>query len=514
MTEPPFALPVAWFELDASRRVTRVGAHLVALLQRPAEELLGAPLDALLLRADRFFLQTHVLPRLDVEGRADEVYLSLRGAGDAPVSVVLNALRVPGDDGPRDCFAAIPMRRRNVFERELDDARTDLARSTQGEREALARVEAVRAQLASAERLATLGELAAAVAHEVSSPLTYILGNLDLLDLHAARREWGDVTAMLAEVRDGATRIRDIVSSLRSLSRVDDTRRVPVDLARALDRALRIAGPEVRRRGRLDVHVATPSPVVLGDEGRIGQVVINLVMNAAHALPAGRAENRIEVTARRLDEARCELVVADNGVGIAPEIQARIFDPFYTTKPVGEGTGLGLSVCHGIVSSLGGSISVESAPGEGARFRVVLPAAPGALSAPSTPAPARPRVLLVVPDDGVSQVMRRALRGCDVTLAASGQAALRQLDEDAAGFALLVSELALPDLSAQALFAQVATRAPALPARTIFLVGGGVDEADRRFLAASGAQTLTRPFGLADLRAALARVGLTPPSSG
>ncbi|MFL5351838.1 sensor histidine kinase, partial [Archangium sp.] len=115
-------------------------------------------------------------------------------------------------------------------------------------------------------------------------------------------------------------------------------------------------------------------PHVLGSEHGLGQVFLNLLVNAAHAL-RGREEPFIRLGIVRREDGQVAVEVQDNGCGIPAEHLSRLFEPFFTTKPVGTGTGLGLSICHGIVTRLGGDISVDSAPGQGTTFRVVLPAA-------------------------------------------------------------------------------------------------------------------------------------------
>jgi signal transduction histidine kinase len=186
-----------------------------------------------------------------------------------------------------------------------------------------------------------------------------------------------EVVRALGDVVQGARRMRVIVSDLRSAARdetVVDTL-TPVDLRRVVDFAVQLTGEEIRRRARLLIE-ADEVPPVLGSETRLGQVLVNLLVNAAHAVPDGdKARNVVRVRLRREADDRLSLAVSDNGSGISAAARAHLFEPFFTTKPIGEGTGLGLWVCHGIVASHGGQIEVESAPGEGTTFRVLLPTA-------------------------------------------------------------------------------------------------------------------------------------------
>ena len=271
---------------------------------------------------------------------------------------------------------------------------TDLRRTEADLRHALDFARGAEDRLQRSDRLASLGTLAAGVAHELNNPLTFVLANSQWA---LERLSAGDVTACqldevvraLGDAVQGARRMRVIVSDLRSAARdetVIDTL-MPVDLRRVVSFAVQLTGEEIRRRAQLVVE-ADDVPPVLGSETRLGQVLVNLLVNAAHAMPGGDpARNVVRVRLRREAGDQLSLAVSDNGCGISAAARAHIFEPFFTTKPIGEGTGLGLWVCHGIVASHGGQIHVESAPGEGTTFRVLLP------TAEKVRADARPRAV-------------------------------------------------------------------------------------------------------------------------
>ncbi|HEY6458503.1 MAG TPA: PAS domain S-box protein, partial [Polyangiaceae bacterium] len=206
---------------------------------------------------------------------------------------------------------------------------------------------ALEQQLVQADRLAALGTMAAGVAHEINNPLAYVMLNLEwiarkLPEVQDDRSSLVGLTAMLDEARQGAERVSTIVRELRSFSRSDGETRASVDLAAAAQSAIRIAGHELRHRARI-VLSFEPTRPVWANQARLEQVVINLLLNAAQAMPESRAEqNEIRVSVREDAGERAVLEVWDNGQGIPPEVLPRIFDPFFTTKPVGEGTGLGL----------------------------------------------------------------------------------------------------------------------------------------------------------------------------
>nr|WP_216669266.1 ATP-binding protein [Corallococcus exiguus] len=237
----------------------------------------------------------------------------------------------------------------------------------------------MQAQLMLGDRLASMGMLAAGIAHELNNPLSYVLSNLEFLHraLGPMPRPLGaeellEYQQVLDDAREGSERMRQIVRQLKVFSRVDDAHEESVDLHRVLDSVAQMAASEIRPRARL-VKQYGVVPTVRANEGKLFQVFLNLVINAAHAIPEGFTdEHEIRLISRVDDDGRVVVEVRDTGRGIAPELLRRIFDPFFTTKAPGQGTGLGLSICDTIVRALGGTIAAESTPGHGATFRVTL----------------------------------------------------------------------------------------------------------------------------------------------
>ena len=241
----------------------------------------------------------------------------------------------------------------------------------------------IETRLMVSDRMASVGSLAAGVAHEINNPLAFVLANLDFaakqLDELAAsgvpESRLAELRSVVGDAREGADRVRSIVRDLKTFSRSDEPKVGPVDLHRVLDSCCSMAWNEIRHRARLEKSYQRGIHHALGTESRLSQIFLNLLVNAAQAIPEGEASaNVIRVTTGALDDGRLWVSVSDTGPGMAPEVLCRIFEPFFTTKPVGVGTGLGLSICHGIVQGLGGEIRVESEPGKGTSFHVVLPA--------------------------------------------------------------------------------------------------------------------------------------------
>jgi PAS domain S-box-containing protein len=239
------------------------------------------------------------------------------------------------------------------------------------------------------QKLESVGVLAAGVAHEVNNPLAYVRSNLVHLQsvssgiekhlrLGSSDSEDGadllEIPEVLAESIEGLDRIARIVAGLLRFSRVPDEKTREVDVHQVVDEALRLAALErdsavhVEMRGE-----ATPLPPVLGSPERLIQVLLNLFLNGKQAL-ANQPDARI-LADTRLEEGEVVIRVRDNGPGIAEALQARIFDPFFTTRGPDEGTGLGLSIAFDIVQEHGGTLEVESIPGEGTCFVIRLPAA-------------------------------------------------------------------------------------------------------------------------------------------
>jgi signal transduction histidine kinase len=217
------------------------------------------------------------------------------------------------------------------------------------------------------------------VAHEINNPLTYVKSNLsyvreELSRLGAAPGSQGPLDEALADAGEGVERVRGIVRRLMALSRVETAAGLhAVDLHAALDACLETVRREVHARGRLRREYGDIPPV-LGDRTRIVQVFVNLLFNAVQALPEGSPDRHEVWVATRLDPESGQVMVevSDTGCGIPERSLERIWDPFFSTKPVDQGVGLGLSICRSLVGALGGRIAARSREGAGSTFTVWL----------------------------------------------------------------------------------------------------------------------------------------------
>jgi PAS domain S-box-containing protein len=375
---------------------------------------------------------------------------------------------------------------------------------------------ATQTRLLVADRLASIGMLAAGVAHEINNPLAAVLANLDLASDQLARLlggpnppEVAEIGHMLHEAKDAGDRVRRIVRDLRTLSRPEADPTSPVDIHQVLESVLRLAKTEILRRAHVVRELSDEARYVLGNEPRLSQVFLNLVMNAVQALPEGQPEeNAIRVQTRLDPGGRVVVTVSDTGQGISPESMKRLFVPFFTTKAVGLGTGLGLSICQRLVTACGGEISAESRPGGGASFHVALLPAKPASAAPPAPAPQaqatpprRSKILMVDDEPVILTILNRALGGhheCVTTTRASEALERLQAGER---FDVILCDLMMPGMDGRQLFDEITRLDADQASRVMFLSGGAYTPVLQAFLARVPNERIQKPFDVAALKA-------------
>lgn len=318
------------------------------------------------------------------------------------------------------------------------------------------------------DRLASLGMLSAGLVHEISTPLTNILSNLDYLQSAPGLGRSSHVETVLTEATRSGEQIRELVYDLRLYTRGEDTAHGASDLLRVIQWVLRLTRREIERSTRLLTELERV-PLVVGSELKLSQIFTNLVVNAIQAMPANALE-RNELRVRVYRHANGQVVgeIADNGPGIPPEVRDRIFEPFFTTKPPGEGTGLGLAICRSILVALGGSIEVDTAPGKGTTFRVMLPVSGGRSEAPA--------LLVVSPDaETVRTVQRRVEGRYEVMAETEPRQALEKI-KAGANYAAILYDLRTPGLPGASFLMALQAKFPEMAGRCIFLVGIGDEE--------------------------------------
>ncbi len=384
---------------------------------------------------------------------------------------------------------------------------------------------------AQRERLASVGMLAASVAHEINNPLGYITANLELmdetlrvagpsLDSSLGARRTAALMSSLEDARQGVERVRNIVCDLRRFTRVEQGASLkPVRITEVVEAALGLASHELKHRARV-VRELQALPLVLANEGQLCQVFLNLLINAAHAIPLGQIEgNTVVVRSWEEPEALC-VEIHDSGAGIPPDVLPHIFEPFHSTKPSGEGAGLGLPVSLRIMKGMGGGIQAYSEPGQGSRFVVRIPRSVQ-ISEPADEPEAPPlldcepadergdqpvhRLLLVDDEALLLRAMSRLLSPrFTVTTASSGRQAMELL-EAGQDFDLIVSDLMMPDLSGMDLFDWLCEHRPQHAERMIFLTGGAMSDESGAFLERFPERSLRKPVSRSTLLSAVGR---------
>jgi len=373
-----------------------------------------------------------------------------------------------------------------------------------------------------AEKLASIGMLAAGVAHEINNPASFVLANVDALNgllqvlqsnLEAhpeAASALGahdlvfEAMAILQESKEGMARIYRIVRDLRAFAHVDDDVGRETNVNDAIESSLSLVRNELRHNTSIERSL-NARRLVRGGVARLGQVFVNLIVNAGHAMSeqAGPQRNRLSVRSR--DEGEWVVVeIEDNGPGMPPEVLERVFEAFYTTKPRGVGTGLGLPISRDIVKGLGGQMSARSEVGRGSLFEIRLPAAVGhkvddSDSVPATLVRRRLRILAVDDEVLLLKAYRRMLIDHhDVVTESAGLLALSRLEQDAA-FDIVLCDLHMPGMNGASFFEKVQSRWPGLSSKFIFITGGAFTSETKAFLAQAASHCINKPFHLDEL---------------
>jgi PAS domain S-box-containing protein len=449
--------------------ITYCNARFADILGAPLERTLGSPMSPLVSEADRERFQA--LIAAGTEGRSEgEFWMQAPDAGTPPL-VRLAVVSLTMGGARTHCVVM-----------------TDLTE----QRRQSAAIAAERAQMQTrlllADRMSSLGTLAAGVAHEINNPLAYVAASLELVSKRLpglegpARTLGGEPTEWFGRqvdrAREGVERVRLIVRGLKAFSRADDETMGVVDPRRALDTSIALVANEIHHVARL-VKDYDALPAVWANEARLGQVFLNLLVNAAQAIPAGAAaRNEIRVSGRGDGEGRAVIEIRDTGSGIDAADMARIFDPFFTTKAVNVGTGLGLALCHAIVGSLDGQITVESETGAGSVFRIVLPGIEGPVPIGAPPAVVtlaidpRGRLLFIDDEADLCEVMQEALAlSHDVVATTDARHALELL---AAGqrFDVILCDMRMPEMSGIDFHTLLGTDNAAQASRVVLMSGG------------------------------------------
>jgi nitrogen-specific signal transduction histidine kinase len=333
------------------------------------------------------------------------------------------------------------------------------------------RIRALEEELRQAQRLASIGLFASGIAHDFNNLLTVILSTVPLLSARLADRP--EVQEELGDIEAAASRGAALTHQLLAFARKQVQQPQPVDLNEMTIGTARLLNRLIGEHIELTTELAPSLGAIWADPAQLEQVLMNLALNARDAMPAG-GRLRIETTAVELDSdfaaaypgvapgPHVAVTISDTGHGMTPEIMAQVFEPLFTTKPKGAGTGLGLGISHGIVRQNCGHIAVSSTPGEGTTFRLYFPRmASEALSVSKQESPTMlggtETILLAEDDASVRCIAGRTLRllGYAVLEAANGAEALAVAETHRGPIHLLITDVIMPQLGGRSLAEQL-----------------------------------------------------------
>jgi signal transduction histidine kinase len=390
-------------------------------------------------------------------------------------------------------------------------------------------------QLLISERMASIGTLAAGIVHEINNPLSVMSGNLEVLErqFQVVVQALRDRDAQLpppirqavdsfreasSDAAEAARRVLLITRDLRMFSHPDEMKREAVDIHKVLESSIRMAQNALRGRARLERRFGD-IPLVEGHTARLGQVFVNLLVNAAQAIPERSDRDDAITLSTSFQDGKVVVEITDTGIGIPADAVPRIFDIFFTTKPVGVGTGLGLAICHRIVTELGGSIEVHSTPGAGTTMRLRLRRASTGTTAetPVRPPPAaierrRTSVLVIDDEPALGRVLPRLLAPHEVTVVDRARDGLQHLQGEAR-FDVVLCDVMMPEMNGMEFHQELARRRPELVDRIVFMSGGVFSPAIRAFFDEIPNRRLEKPLDIPALRRLVDEMGLRADSA-
>jgi signal transduction histidine kinase len=462
--------------------MSRIGDGQILYRSPAATELLGPSrcyYDHFASREERADFITAVLP----DGRVDDIQVT--------------GLRADGSRFPCTISA-------RVIEYRGEDVLVSNTVDTSKEAELQKTLAEQREQIFQAEKMSALGELLAGVAHELNNPLSVVVGHALMMRDEASDP---DILRRIEKISTSAERCARIVKSFLAMARQQPARVSPVDLNEILETAV-----DALRQGAsglsstVALNIPADLPRLMADAHQITQVFINLISNAEHAIMSIRQSGRIEIVARYDPLSNMvEIRVSDEGSGIPKEIRSRIFDPLFTTKEVGKGTGIGLAFCHRIVTSHNGNIRLERNSAAGATFLLQLPATRQSderrvqLPGPASCVDAA-RILVIEDEKDVADLMREILQGegLEIDHVLSAEAALARLEDQT--YAIILTDLNMPGLGGRGFYQRVLRDYPELAKRIAFVTGDAMSPSARMFLDSAKRPFLEKPLAPAELR--------------
>lgn len=365
-----------------------------------------------------------------------------------------------------------------------------------------------KAQLSS--RLASIGEMASGIAHEINNPLAGVIGYSQLLMQKDTSKDTRDDVKL---IHDNAQRVAGIVKGLLTFARQSKPERDYVSINEIIENTLALRAYSLKTNNiAISTRLDPELPMIIADGSQLQQVLLNIIVNAETEMKLARGMGNLSIKTERIDDT-IRISCKDDGPGIARKHMDRIFDPFFTTRKVGQGTGLGLSVCHGIIAEHNGQLYVESTKGSGATFIVELPI----VTEPEQLELAEPDIeqaqiatearILVVDDEPVvlsllSQLLSNEGHRVD-TIDNAGEA-LKMLDTKR--YSLILLDIKMPGMSGIEFYKHLQKRAASLARRTVLITGDVMGADTRQFLSRTKAHYITKPFDAEQLKKEINRI--------
>jgi PAS domain S-box-containing protein len=456
------------------------------------------------------------------------------------VSAEVSIAEIQNGDEPLCLLSIRDLTARRMLERELiskhvalKEAYQELDRTNQELARANAEIRAAQNWLVNLEKMATIGRFASGLAHEVNNPMAYVLANLGHLSEASAFvvpviRQYlesgkggaerprleeiaSELDSIIQETLEGGRRVAEIVRQLHSFSNVADQAARWTDVHALIDSSIMMVSSQIRHRARLERHYFEV-PEILCIPNNITQVIVNLLVNAVHAIEPGDPDNNMILVRTRCQSEQIVIEVQDSGCGIPQENLDRIMEPFFTTKQRGKGTGLGLAISASIVQQHCGTLEYESEVGKGTSAKLMLPVR-GVLK-PSTRMGEKAasstsnklRILLVDDEESLLRALRRSLgRKHEVLTATSAQQAIDLLGDEGA-VDLVISDLMMPDMNGLQLYETVIAKHPHLKGRIVFMSGGIFVEQIDSYIAEHALKVISKPFGQEEFDEVLAKI--------
>jgi len=484
---------VIWLADIKTHRFVYVSPSVERLRGYTPEEVIAQPLEAALSEADVQQVMEHLPLRLQAFA-----------AGDASALIKRYELDQPRKDGtlvPTEVVTTLVLDEHGVVYQILGVSRdiTDRKRAEEERRR-------LEQEVLHSQKLESLGSLAGGIAHDMNNVLAAILGLSSALQAKYAADT--ALAKSLGTIEHAAMRGRDLVKSLTNFARKELEQPCVMDINSLIRKEMDILRQTTRQKVELQVELEDGLPPIMGEPGTLGSALMNLCVNAVDAMPDG---GTLRLGSRRHGDRQIEMCVTDSGHGMSPEVLARATEPFFTTKPVGKGTGLGLAMVYSATKAHGGTLEIQSKVGEGTSIHLRFPivseeSIPTAAESKTTKQPGGALRVLLVDDDELIRASFPSLLeqlGNTVSVAEDGASALALLERDPA-FDVVLLDHNMPGMTGLETLIKLKSLCPDLP--VVMATGFKDTELEKGLVPWPGVPVLVKPFPLQVVVETLARI--------